>query len=65
LDKKQKELFVWLKLTRLRYKSGGCETKRKVAVEERVVREKTVGNKSWIGLNNVERMDKNGMTHAG
>jgi len=35
MDKRQKELFYWIKLTRLRYKSGGCEIKGKVAVEER------------------------------
>jgi len=44
---------------RLRDKSEGCETKL-------MLRDKVkVGNKSWIGLNSVERMDKNGMTHVG
>jgi len=65
LDGKQKELFDWIKLARLRVKSGGCETKGKVVVEEGVARQRLVKKKRWIGLNNVEEWIRNGLTHAG
>jgi len=36
LDERQKELFDWIKMTRLRCKSGRCGARMKVAVQERV-----------------------------